>query len=50
MERWLSWSKAHDWKSCVPLKGTKGSNPFLSANAKPLQLLGNLVIARAFCI
>ena len=25
------WSKAHDWKSCVPLKGTKGSNPFLSA-------------------
>ena len=30
-ERWLSWSKAHDWKSCVPLKGTGGSNPPLSA-------------------
>ena len=25
------WSKAHDWKSCVRLKRTKGSNPFLSA-------------------
>lgn len=21
------WSKAHDWKSCVPFKGTQGSNP-----------------------
>ena len=31
MERWLSWSKAHDWKSCVPYKGTEGSNPSLSA-------------------
>ena len=31
MERWLSWSKAHDWKSCVPHKGTEGSNPSLSA-------------------
>ena len=31
MERWLSWSKAHDWKSCIPYKGIKGSNPFLSA-------------------
>ncbi len=25
------WSKVHAWKACVPLKGTKGSNPFLSA-------------------
>ena len=31
MERCLSWSKAHDWKSCVPYKGTEGSNPSLSA-------------------
>jgi hypothetical protein len=31
LERWLSWSKAHDWKSCVPYKGTEGSNPSLSA-------------------
>ena len=35
MERWLSWSKAHDWKSCIPLKGIKGSNPFLSAMKAP---------------
>ncbi len=30
-ERWLSWSKAHDWKSCKDLNSFKGSNPFLSA-------------------
>ena len=29
------WSKAHDWKSCVPPKGTVGSNPTLSAIYKP---------------
>ena len=23
--------KAHDWKSCVPRKGTEGSNPSLCA-------------------
>ena len=34
MERWLSWSKAHDWKSCNVLKAFKGSNPFLSAIRK----------------
>ena len=37
MERWLSWSKAHDWKSCVPHKGTEGSNPSLSAMKKPVE-------------
>ena len=26
------WSKVHAWKVCVLQKGTKGSNPFLSAN------------------
>ena len=31
LERWLSWSKAHDWKSCVGYKPTEGSNPSLSA-------------------
>ncbi len=31
VERWPSWSKAHDWKSCIPQNGIKGSNPFLSA-------------------
>ena len=25
------WSKAHDWKSCVPPKGTVSSNLTLSA-------------------
>ena len=38
MERWLSWSKAHDWKSCVDLNSTGGSNPPLSA--KVLELPG----------
>ena len=32
MERWLSWSKAHDWKSCLGLYPNEGSNPSLSAN------------------
>ena len=36
MERWLSWSKAHDWKSCNVSKAFWGSNPHLSArNPKP---------------
>ena len=37
MERWLSWSKAHDWKSCNVSKAFWGSNPHLSArNPEPL--------------
>lgn len=28
------WSKAHDWKSCVPPKGTVSSNLTLSAITK----------------
>lgn len=28
------WSKAQDWKSCVLLVGTEGSNPSLSASLK----------------
>ena len=35
MERWLSWSKAHDWKSCSGLNPDRGSNPLLSAKRKP---------------
>ncbi len=27
--------KAHDWKSCVPRKGTEGSNPSLCATSSP---------------
>ena len=40
------WSKAHDWKSCVPPKGTEGSNPSLSAIS-----LFNLLISQViFCL
>ena len=35
-ESWLSWSKAHDWKSCIPYKGIEGSNPSLSARKSDL--------------
>ena len=38
MERWLSWSKAHDWKSCVRDERTEGSNPSLSATIRPKTL------------
>ena len=31
VHEWLKW---HAWKACVPLKGTGGSNPFLSAFAR----------------
>ena len=33
------WPKAHDWKSCIPLKGIEGANPSLSANNKKARLL-----------
>ena len=36
MERWLSWSKAHDWKSCNGLNPFRGSNPLLSAKKKTI--------------
>jgi hypothetical protein len=29
MQEWFNW---HAWKACVPLKGTGGSNPPLSAD------------------
>ena len=35
MEKSPSWSRAHDWKSCRPLKGLEGSNPSFSATANP---------------
>ncbi len=42
-ERWLSWSKAHDWKSCSGLYPDEGSNPSLSATyismIKPLRII-----------
>jgi hypothetical protein len=42
MERWLSWSKAHDWKSCGPYKGSEGSNPSLSAKSSRCGYIGSL--------
>ena len=39
--------KAHDWKSCVPPKGTEGSNPSLSAIiSKPRLVRGLLIMMR----
>ena len=34
MEKSPSWSRAHDWKSCRPLKGLEGSNPSFSATSE----------------
>ena len=36
MEKSPSWSRAHDWKSCRPLKGLEGSNPSFSAIKTPV--------------
>ena len=36
MEKSPSWSRAHDWKSCRPLKGLEGSNPSFSAIKNPV--------------
>ena len=36
MEQYRSGHNGHDWKSCVPLKGTEGSNPSCSAIKKNL--------------
>ena len=34
MEQYRSGHNGHDWKSCVPHKGTEGSNPYCSARIK----------------
>ena len=47
LERWPSWSKAHDWKSCIPHKGIEGSNPSLSAK-KTVPVRGLFFCARYF--
>ncbi len=36
MEKSPSWSRAHDWKSCRPLKGLEGSNPSFSASSSEI--------------
>ena len=33
-EQYRSGHNGHDWKSCVPQKGTEGSNPSCSARKK----------------
>ena len=33
-EQYRSGHNGHDWKSCVPQKGTEGSNPSCSARIK----------------
>ena len=38
MEKSPSWSRAHDWKSCRPLKGLEGSNPSFSATSEQASL------------
>ena len=34
MEQYRSGHNGHDWKSCVPQKGTEGSNPSCSARKR----------------
>ena len=38
MQEWLNW---HAWKACVPLKGTEGSNPSLSATMNRMKEIRN---------
>ena len=47
MERCPSWSKEHDWKSCVRQKRTEGSNPSLSAIQPVREAGGTEAAARA---
>ena len=43
MERWLSWSKAHDWKSCLRGTVTRVRIPFSAPKEKSLLLKGFLL-------
>ena len=38
MEQYRSGHNGHDWKSCVPQKGTEGSNPSCSARKTAVQM------------
>ena len=40
-------SKEHDWKSCVPRKGTMGSNPILCASLKARRPCDGLLLFAA---
>ena len=41
MEQYRSGHNGHDWKSCVPQKGTEGSNPSCSAKENPSEWMGS---------
>ena len=46
MEQYRSGHNGHDWKSCVPQKGTEGSNPSCSAIKEiPIRLDGDFFYA-----
>ena len=52
MEQYRSGHNGHDWKSCVPQKGTEGSNPSCSAR-KEKQMRKHLLfsfLANEVCI
>ena len=40
----------HDWKSCIPHKGIKGSNPFFSATKKFSNAFFLPVFENFFCL
>ena len=40
MEQYRSGHNGHDWKSCVPQKGTEGSNPSCSARNNKTHPIG----------
>ena len=44
MEQYRSGHNGHDWKSCVPQKGTEGSNPSCSARSKQSFLIERLFL------
>ncbi len=44
----VAWSSAHDWKSCRPQNGLKGSNPFFSAKVKPAETALKRLFQRVF--
>jgi hypothetical protein len=43
MERWLSWSKAHDWKSCELLKVPRVQIPLSPPKLKPCKPVKSVV-------
>ena len=46
LQRWLSWSKAHDWKSCLRGTVTRVRIPFSAPNKK---VPDSWVYVRQYC-